>query len=155
MTTNKKEEEQLPKGAVIVESVAKVELEKWFDFRKTKEKSRNNIDEDLGRDVMADKMIEGFMYGNLVLDDVGNLTQKLEFPLGTESKSVSLKQLIWKPRFRESELSEPLRGVKTNDSSGRMKAYMSAITGESKSLLGTLDYTDYGLSQTIVSYFLL
>lgn len=155
MTTKKKEEEQLPKGAVIVESVAKAELEKWFDFRKTKDKARINIDEDLGRDVMADKMVEGFVYGNLVLDDLGSLTQKLEFPLGTESKSASLKQLIWKPRFKESELNEPLKGVKTNDNSGRMKAYMSAITGESKSLLGSLDYSDYGLSQTIVSYFLL
>ena len=150
-----KTKEELPKGAVIVESVAKAELEKWFDFRKTKEKARINIDEDLGRDVMADKLVEGFMYGNLVLDDIGNLTQKLEFPLGTESKSASLKELIWKPRFRESELSEPLKGVKTNDSSGRMKAYMSAITGTPKSLLGALDYSDYSLSQTIVSYFLL
>ena len=150
-----KTKEELPKGAVIVESVAKAELEKWFDFRKTKDKARINIDEDIGRDVMADKLVEGFMYGNLVFDNLGNLTQKLEFPLGTESKSTSLKDLIWKPRFRESELNEPLKGVKTNDSSGRMKAYMSAITGVSKPLLGSLDYSDYSLSQTIVSYFLL
>lgn len=151
-----KKNEELPKGAVISEDIAKIELEKWFDCRKTKEKARINIDEDLGRDVMADKLVEGFMYGLLILDaENGNLTQKLDFPVGTESKSVSIKELIWKPRFRESELNEPLKGVKTNDSSGRMKAYMSAITGAPKSLLGSLDYSDYSLSQTIVSYFLL
>lgn len=146
---------ELPKGAVMSEDVAKMELEKWFDFRKMKDKARKNIDDDLDRDVMADKMVEGFMYGLLILGDLGNLTQKLDFPVETESKAVSIKELIWKPRFRESELNEPLKGVKTNDSSGRMKAYMSAITGITKQKLGTLDYSDYSLSQTIVSYFLL
>lgn len=150
-----KKNEELPKGAVMSEDVAKRELEKWFDSRKMKDKARKNIDDDLDRDVMADKMVEGFMYGLLILDDLGNLTQKLDFPVETESKAVSIKELIWKPRFRESELNEPLKGVKTNDSSGRMKAYMSAITGITKQKLGTLDYSDYSLSQTIVSYFLL
>ncbi|MCK5613806.1 hypothetical protein KAR91_68715 [Candidatus Pacearchaeota archaeon] len=151
MKTNK----ELPKGVVISEDIAKKELEKWFDFRKMKDKARKNIDDDLDRDVMADKMVEGFMYGLLILDDLGNLTQKLDFPVETENKSISIKELIWKPRFRESELNEPLKGVKANDSSGRMKAYMSAITSITKQKLGTLDYSDYSLSQTIVSYFLL
>ena len=115
-----------------------------------------NIDEELGRDIMADKMVEGFMYGLLKFDDEkGLLYQTLDWPIETQSKSVSIKELVWKPRFRDSDLTEPMKGVKNNDNSGRMKGYMSAITGVNKIQLGALDYSDYALSQTIVSYFLL
>lgn len=137
------------------EELAKIELEKWFDFRRMKDKSRSNIDEDLGRDVMADKMVEGFMYGQLEFREDGILVQHLDFPIENESKTISIKELNWKPRFRESELNDPMKGVKNNDSSARMKAYMQAITGVSKLHLGTMDFSDYSLSQTIVSYFLL
>lgn len=148
--------EELPKGAVMSESVATAELEKWFDHRKMKENARRNVDSELGRDVMADKMIEGFMYGLLSFDkSTGLLTQALDWPIESEGGSVTIKDLVWKPRFRESDLNEPLKGVKTNDSSGRMKAYIMAVTGVSRIKLGVLDYSDYGLSQTIVSYFLL
>lgn len=148
--------DMLPSGAVMSEEVAKLELEKWFDHRKMKGKARVNIDEELGRDVMAEKMIEGFMYGLLEFDsENGTLIQKLDFPISNESKSLNIQQLNWKPRFRESDLTEPMKGIKNNDSSGRMKAYMSAITGESRLHLGAMDYSDYALSQTIVSYFLL
>jgi hypothetical protein len=146
--------EGLPKGAMMSEDVAKAELEKWFDYRKMKENSRVNTDEELGRDVMADKMVEGFMYGSLVFED-GNLKQILDFPIETESKSVKVEDLVWKPRFKERELSDPMKGVKASDSSGRMKAYISAITGVQKGIIGAMDYSDYALSQTIVSYFLL
>lgn len=146
---------ELPKGAVMSEKLATLELEKWFDFRKVKEGSRRNIDEELEVDIMAKKMIEGFMYGQLRFVDDGVLTQFLDWPVETESKSVSIKELNWKPRFRESDLTAPMKGVKNNDTSGRMKAYMSAITGVNKINIGNLDYSDYALSQTIVSYFLL
>jgi hypothetical protein len=147
--------EELPKGAVMSEDVAKAELEKWFDHRKMKEKARANVDDELGRDVMADKLVEGFMYGLLTLSEDGYLTQKLDFVIETESKSVKVSELVWKPRFKERELAEPMKGVKANDSTGRMKAYIAAITGVQKALLGSMDYSDYSLSQTIVSYFLL
>lgn len=149
-------ENELPNGAVMSKEVALKELESWFDYRKMKESIRHNIDDDLDRDVMLDKMVEGFVYGLLVFDpDNGRLIQKLEFPVENESKTVSLSELTWKPRFKDSDLTEPMRGVKNNDSSGRMKAYMQAITGTVKTKLGSLDYSDYSLSQTIVSYFLL
>lgn len=147
---------ELPHGAIMNEELANKEVDNWFDFRKMKGKARINIDEDLGRDVMRDKLVEGFMYGNLTFNpENGNLIQKLDFPIQNESKSVNVDKLEWKPRFRESDLTEPMKGIKTNDSSGRMKAYMSAITGVSRQHLGSMDYSDYSLSQTIVSYFLL
>lgn len=150
------EENELPKGAVMAEALAEAELERWFDHRKVKEKARHNIDEDLNKDVMREKMIEGFMYGLLEYNpESGKLHQVLEFPIESEGKSQIINELVWKPRFRETELTIPMRGVKTNDQSGRMKAYMSAITGVDRIKLGALDYSDYSLAQTIVSYFLL
>lgn len=149
-------ENELPNGAVMSEEVAKAEIEAWFDFRKTKENARRNFDDETGKDVLMEKMIEGFMYGQLTFNsENGHLIQTLDFPIENESKSVSIKELSWKPRFKESDLTEPLKGIKTSDQSGRMKAYISAVTGVQRIMLGSLDYADFSLSQTIVSYFLL
>lgn len=150
-----KEEKKLPAGAVMSEEVAKAELEMWFDYRKMKPNARVNFDKDLEKDVMSEKMIEGFMFGQLSFNpENGDLTQCLDFHISNESKSVDIGSLVWKPRFKESDLTEPMKGIKTNDQAGRMKAYISAITGVSRLKLGSMDYSDFALSQTIVSYFL-
>jgi len=147
-------DKELPKGAIMSEEVAALELERWFDFRKVKDKARNNKDED-GKDVMREKMIEGFMYGLLTFfPENGHLIQKLEFKIENESKSFSISELDWKPRFQKKDLTACLVGIKTKDTDGRMDAYIAAITGIDRLKLGSMDFSDYSLSQAIVSYFL-
>jgi len=148
---------ELPKGAVMAKEVAEKELEAWFDYRRVKEKVRNNPDENLGYDVTREALVDGFMYGFLRFDsETGVLIQSLEWPVENESKEVILKELNWKPRIKERELTEPMKGVKATDTNGRMKAYISAYTGVVKTKLGALDLaSDYALAQSINTYFLL
>lgn len=147
--------EKLPNGAVMTAEQAEIEVNKWFDFRKVKPKARDNYNEEVGKDALLEKMIEGFEYGLLIFDpEKGYLKQKLEFPYQSENGGVKISELDWKPRFREKELAEPLKGVKPNDREGRMKAHVAAITGIDRSFIGSLDYSDWSLSSTIVSYFL-
>ena len=47
-----------------------------------------------------------------------------------------------------------MKGIKNNDSDGRLRAWMSAITGVNKSLLNLLDTNDYSVAEAIVTYFL-
>lgn len=150
--------EVLEKGAVMTVSLAEKELEKWFDYRKVKERLRNNPDESLGYDVTRQALIDGFVFGHLVFNpENGILTQKLEWPIEKgDSKEVVVKELNWKPRIKERDLTEPMKGIKATDSSGRMKAYISAYTGVDRNQLGSLDLaSDYSLAQMINTYFLL
>lgn len=151
------ETKELPKGAVMAHEVAEKELEKWFDYRRVKEAVRNNADETIGYDVNREKLIEGFMYGQLNFDEEsGILSQVLDWPVEKESGEIILSELKWKPRIKERDLTEPMKGVKTNDSNGRIKAFVSAYTSTDRIILGSLEHaTDYNLAQSIVTYFLL
>lgn len=146
---------ELPKGVVMTAEQAEKEVNDWFDYRRIKPGARDNYNEEVGKDALLEKLVEGFEYGLLIFNpENGHLIQKLEFPYQSEKGGVSVKQLDWKPRFREKELANPLKGVKPNDREGRMKAHVAAITGIDMQLIGSLDYSDWSLSSTIVSYFL-
>lgn len=147
---------ELPKGAVMSKEVAEKELEKWFDHRKVKEKVRNNPDETLGYDVIREALIDGFMYGQLIFDkESGILIQKLLWPVEKESGEILISELNWKPRIKERDLTEPMKGIKSTDSTGRMKAYISAYTGVNRIHLGSMDLADdFSLAQSINTYFL-
>ncbi len=149
--------QKLPKGAVMSQEVAEQELERWFDFRRVKERIRNNPDEGVGYDVTRQALIDGFMYGQLeFIQESGILKQKLFWPVENEDGEVVLKELLWKPRIREKDLANPMKNVKQSDTNGRMKAYISAYTGENKGVLGMMDLADdYGLATSINTYFLL
>jgi len=145
----------LPKGAIMAMEVAEKEIETWFDYRKTKETARDVINEDIGYDYSRRTIVEGFMYGMLTFDKtIGVLTQKLEYPLSNESGDFGLKELKFQPRLKRNALIEPMRGVKASNSEGKVEAWISAATGTTKSLLGKMDVSDYGLAEIIITYFL-
>lgn len=150
-------QEELPKGAIMAYEVAEKELEKWFDFRKVKDAVRDSPDDTLGYDPNRRTLIEGFMFGMLKINsDNGILTQTLEWPPEKEKGGVLFSEMNWKPRIKERDLTEPMKGVKPKDSSGRIKAHISAFTSIDKNWIGSLDYSsDYSLAQSIVTYFLL
>ena len=140
---------------VIGKDVAIKSLNDWHDYRRIKEGQRISLDPETGKDVTREKLIEAFEYGILIFEEkTGVLIQKLEWPVKTESGEIKLQELKWKPRIQERDLNEPMKGVSPKDTFGMMKAYISAATGVNKGFLGSMDLSDYSLSQSINNYFL-
>jgi len=139
---------------VLAKDVAEKELEQWFDYRRMKESARNNADED-GNDIFKEKIVEAFQYGELVFKpETGELIQNLSVPVKKESGEIILEKLVYQPRVKRNALTEPMKGVKLNDTEGRTKAWISAVTGVNKSHLGLMDLSDFGISEAIITYFL-
>lgn len=140
---------------IMAKEVAEKEVEKWFDYRRVKDSARFSPDENTGKDILREKLIESFMYGELIFDDkTGVLKQILIEPVKKESGEIVLKELNFKPRIKRSALNEPMKSVKTNDTDGRLRAWISAITGANKAYLGSMDTSDYSTAEAIVTYFL-
>jgi len=88
----------------------------------------------------------------LTYDDESHVyTQKLLFPIGEEKK---FDELTFKPRLDIETIQNALQGVKSTDADGRILAYISALTGFSKSVIKKMDSEDYGVAQSIAIFFL-
>jgi hypothetical protein len=129
----------------IVEEVAKVEIDKWLEYKK--------IDDD-EREAQAaniEKITKAIMHGRLVLNtDSMEFTQTLKFPITNDK----IETLTYKPRIKMSEVQRRLQGVKGNDADGRVLAYISTLTGKQKPILQDMDSVDYDLAQAIAIFFL-
>jgi hypothetical protein len=131
------------------------ELQNWFDSRKIKEQVNDYLDADLNiEDPMINRLVNGFMYGNLVLKDT-KLIQVLEFPVVTKEGTPLFNELIYKPRVMQKDVNKARIGIKSDDTDGIMRAYGAAATGVSRDKLDSMDTADYNLFQAIITYFLL
>lgn len=128
--------------------VAKKDFEKWLDFKKIRERKReDNAD-------FGEKIIDGIVSGDIIVKDDCKLNVKLRFPLLDENKKPVHEVLIFKPRIQVWELNKKLKGVKADDGDGRIAAYIAALTEINKGLVEKMDTEDSSLCQSIVMYFL-
>ena len=134
--------------AIVNKKMAQDEVSKWLDIRRTKEGKRED---------MADSIedLEGyFEEGILTLSEDGKLTQKLEDPLKNAEGTVTLKELVFVPRIRLKDVNSNMSGVKSTDGDGRLLGYASALTGVNRRIIENIDYDDWKISQTIITFFL-
>ena len=124
---------------------ARVEVEKWLDFKRVRESKREANKETI------DALVEAVSEGQLVVNEDHSLTHTLDVPTGGET---ALTSLTYKPRLTVQDTHSKMKGVKANDVDGRIIALVSALCGKPASLEGKLDTSDYSISQNVALFFL-
>lgn len=132
-------------GTVDIE-VAKLEVEKWLDYKKIRSGKRQSLTDNI------ESLEEAICEGIIVLDDKMNLVHHLLFPLEKEDDKVEI--LTYKPRIKLETLHIHLQGVKPGDADGRITAYIAAVSGQTKGLIKKLDTEDSGIAQAIALFFI-
>lgn len=128
-------------------STAEAEIEKWLDFKKVKERKRENLKENI------DYMIDSICDGSLILRDDMHLVQKLSFPMKADDKD-SITELVYKPRLQLREINVKMKGLKPTDADGRIVGYTRALTDQPAAVITNLDTEDNTLAQHITGFFL-
>lgn len=129
-------------------SVAEKEVIAWLDFKKIGSKAREVYSDNI------DSIIDRVVDGTLSFDDQKSILHNVLFPVENTDGVVVLSSLVYKPRVAQREINTAMRGVKQSDSDGRVTGYLSAITGQPKGVLATLDSVDMAIAQNVVVFFL-
>ncbi len=133
-------------GNKVSREQAEIELKSWFDKKKTFEETQEKY-KDFGEII-----IEAIMNGVLVLDaSTFEFTHQLLFPIGEDAAITSLK---YKARINDKQVSGHLRGIKSDDSDGRLTALLAALTNQNRSVIQQLDSADKRISQAIGIFFI-
>lgn len=127
----------------INKEIATAEINQWLDKKKVLESKREFYKDHI------EILIEALCEGLLTVGEDGTITQILSFPL----EEAQITELKFKPRLNRKMVTPHLNGVKASDGDGRILAYMSALTGQSKNILNTLDFEDSRISDSIVVFF--
>lgn len=130
-------------------STAKEEVEHWLDHKKVNDKTRETNQDNI--DAIAELISNGTMSYD---KEKAEITHNLMFPVGKEGGGNALETLKYRPRIRVKDVRPHLKGVKSDDTDGRVLAYWAAITNEAKSMLENADHADYSAAQNIIVFFL-
>ena len=131
---------------VISLDVAQAEIDKWLDHKRVNTKKREANQSTIESLVMA------VQAGRLTFNDESKkLVQTLDFPLG---KNNDVKTLEYHSRIGVGTIHKHLKGLNSNDADGRLLSYVSALTSQSKALIGNMDTEDYSVGQSISIFFL-
>jgi hypothetical protein len=120
------------------------DISEWLDYKKVSANKREAQKDTI--ETLADAISEG----TLVLKEDKSLEMTLKFPTEGEEP---LTKLTFKPRLRTETVAKHLQGVKATDIDGRLLAYVAALTGNTKTLVGKLDTEDQSLAQAIAVFF--
>lgn len=121
------------------------ETNEWLDSKKIFDSTRDSYKDSI--ELIAEAISKGY----LTLNEKGEFTHTLAFPLGDDD---SVKVFAYKARLNDRMLQQPMQGVKGGDADGRMMAYCSALTGQPKAILSSLDSLDKKIMQAIVIFFI-
>lgn len=132
----------------IARQAAVQDFEQWLDFRKVKEKKR---EESISQ---QEELISAIEEGLLVIDEDKNLILKLIYPITNPQGEVTIPELKFKPRLTVHELNVKLKGTSATSVDERIVGYAAALTGTSKNIIEKLDTEDYRTISSIVMYFL-
>lgn len=125
---------------------ATAEVKSWLDKKKVYESTRESQKDSI------DLLVEAIVNGDLVLDSsTFEFKLKLLFP---DALSGEITDLKFKPRLNDKMLKPCLNGVKSADADGRLLAYVSALTGQTKGVLEALDSADKKIVMAIAVFFL-
>lgn len=125
--------------------LAEQEMNSWLDAKKIFASRRENYKDAI------ETLIEAIQNGVLILEEGGQFRHKLLFPIQGE---MAITELTYKPRLNKKMLETPLKGVKANDSQGRMLAYLQALTDAPKNILAVLDHEDDRIADSILIFFI-
>ena len=148
METTKIAENSIQNTEKVTRKVAESEVNKWLDYKKVKDKKRENLQDQI--DVMVDAIIDG----SLVLDQDFKFTHTLSFPIENAKGEVSIRSLTYKPRLSVKEINSRMKGVKANDADARVVGYIAALTDQPAAVLTSLETEDNSLSQAFATFFL-
>lgn len=126
------------------------EFERWFEAKKLPKSYRENYEDQ--EKVIIEAMTDGYLV--LSEDEKGNpvFVHSLLFPI--KGGQIELESLTYAFRINTGKKSAALRGVKSNDTYGMLGAIVSALTGESRAIIGALDTVDSAIAHAIAIYFL-
>jgi hypothetical protein len=127
--------------------IATLEVEKWLDHKKVKEKKRTAYEDAI------ETLVDAVCEGSLIVNDDFTLKTKLDFPLGIDG---TIKEFVFKSRVDINTVNAQMTGVKPGDGGARILATIAALTGQSKSVLGKMDSgsEDYNIASSIALFFL-
>ncbi|MDA3816934.1 MAG: hypothetical protein PF486_06115 [Prolixibacteraceae bacterium] len=137
----------------IANSVAEKDLEKFFDEMKVDPLKRKKLfsEGENGRLVVSG-LIELLCEGMAVVNDSGEIEYKLLEPIASDSGTITLETVVFKPKRITLEKFQKIQDKK--DDVEQMKMILSFITGESSSLLGKISMDDWGYLSEIGLVFL-
>lgn len=133
--------------STISKDISTVEIEKWLNFLKVREKKRTAYKDAI--ETLTDAVSEGV----LVVNEDCTLKLKLDYPIGVDS---TIKELTFKDRLEINTLQPHMLGVKSGDGDGRILATIAGLTGQPKSVLGKirLGSEDYNIASSIAIFFM-
>ena len=148
MDTTKIADNSMPKTEKVTRKVAELEVNKWLDHKKVKDKKRENLQDQI--DIMVDSIIDG----SLVLDQDFKFTHQLSFPIENSNGETTVKSLTYKPRLSVKEINSRMKGIKANDPDARVVGYIAALTDQPRAVLTDLDTEDNAVAQAFATFFL-
>lgn len=132
---------------MIQKEIAEQEFMSWFEAKKLpKSLLEKNADDKEG-------IISAIEEGVLCLNpDDNTWTQILRFPITVGNEVI--KDLKFKFRVQEGELSSSMRGIKTEDLIGQISiCYIAVLTGQNKGIIRSLDPADSWVGKKIAAFF--
>lgn len=121
---------------------AVMELEKWLESKKISQNKRESL-----LDVESE-IVDAICDGYLHLDEkTMEWKHTLKFPLE------NLKELTYAHRINVGKVEVKTRTIKPDDLQGRIRAYISVLTGEPNGIISALDTADSSIAGSIASYF--
>lgn len=125
------------------QELAYKEVKAWLDYKKVPSRTReSNLD---SIELLEDMICEG----HLTIDQTDfKITHKLLFPIGEE------KELVYVPRLNDLMLDKPMKGVKSNDANGMLRAYVCALTDQNSGIIKAMDSQDKKVAMAIAVFFL-
>lgn len=123
--------------------VAKIEVEKWLDFKRINSRKREANQESI------ESLINGFSDGILTLNEkTHEIDFNLTFPIGE-----NINKLTFKPRVNVGRIHDQLKGVKSGDMHQTVLAYISVLSEQNSGVIRQLDTEDYSIASSIVIFF--
>lgn len=125
--------------------VAQAEVISWLDKKKILAGTRERYND------FIDQLIDAVCEGVLTLEtDTFKFQHKLQFPFGDQIK---IDSLSYECRLNDKILQQYMRGVKQDDSEGRLLGTVAALTKQPRELLYNMDTVDKKIALAIAIFF--
>lgn len=132
----------------VANEVAVQEFERWLDYKRIKQKKRED------NKSFEETIVQCIEDGEIAIDDNCVLTFTLPEILKDDNGNTMLEKLIFPPRVRVKQINNKMKGFKSDDADARVLAYISAISGQNTGVISNMYTEDYSVCQSIVMYFL-
>lgn len=118
------------------------EVEKWLNYKKVKPSRRESLRS------FIDILVEAVQLGQLTLGENHEWIMALDFPIG------EIKELTFKPRITDAELSNYKRNVKGVDAFDTQQlVLLCGLTTQMAGTIRNLDTADRAVADAIVLFF--